>query len=666
MADVRNISNSTDSIVVDKRDYWGNQNINNSGSNVTIYAGDTGNRFNGWYQDYIENSGNNVFIYALSGTDTIVNRGDNTYISTGNEGGNDKVDNYGRKSTIFSGYGNDTITTYGDSTQITLGTDNNSVNAFANNVVVRLSRGNQTIQSKAGTGTSVEGGVSDDNITIQQNGSGSGVVATVNGGTGNDKITGSNGAEVFVYANNDGNDTIYGWTSNDTIVLTSGSVSESTTTDNGDVVLAIGYDSITIQDAADKTINLTSDSPTINPEPPTPTPSDTLTYNNSRTAVTILSSYDDDYIDDSIYDASVVTIEASQVSNGLKIEGNDKNNVIKAGSGNDTLEGDDGNDTLTGGNGADVFVYESGNDVITDYAAGQDTIKLDDDDILINSATVSGSDALINVTGGGSIKVKNGLDKNISVVYGNGTSTIVSVPSSTIPTLPSGVTYNIKKSSLTIKAPFNGTFDTAVYDLSSVKTIDGSKNTNFISLKGNDESNTIKAGKNGSNLYGNGGDDTLTGGKSVDNFYYADGDGNDTIAKYKSGQDIIHITSGEISSAVVSGSNVILNVGDGSIKNKSGKNKKINIADADGEIKTYTFKSGTTKNPTKNFVEHNYVDGLWFANENNFVNSELDSLMKPAFETGNIDIYQTNQVDQLKFNQDKSFTEVMPIINNNN
>ena len=655
------INNSTSNTVISGGN-WQNNNLYNTGDNVTIHGLN-----NDGYYDYIENTGSNALIYTYAGRDEIMNRGSSTFIDSGVD--SDRITNYGKNSTIYGNYGNNTITTYGEGTQITLGTGSNSVNAFANNVVVRLSRGNQTIQSKAGTGTSVEGGVSDDNITIQQNGSGSGVVATVNGGTGNDKITGSNGAEVFVYANNDGNDTIYGWTSNDTIVLTSGSVSESTTTDNGDVVIAIGYDSITIQDAADKTINITNG----NPEPDTLPSYDTLTYNSNRTAVTISSSYSDNYVDDSIYDASVVTIDASQVSSGLKIEGNDNHNVIKAGSGNDTLEGDDGNDTLTGGSGADVFVYEAGNDVITDYTAGQDTINLDDD-IVIHSATINGSDALINLIKvddegnitAGSIKVKNGLDKNISVVYGNGSSTIVNVQSVTIPTLLEGITYNSKKSSLTIKAPFNGTFDAATYDLSTIKTFDASKNTNFVSIKGNDENNAIKAGKNGSNLYGNGGNDTLTGGKGADNFYYADGDGNDTIVKYKVGQDTIHITNGEISSAVIDGSDVILNVGDGSIKIKSGKNKKINIANADGEIKTYTFKSGTTENPTKNFVERNYIEEMWFANDNNFVNSELDSLVKPVSEAGNIDIYQNNQADQFKLNQSKSFTEVTSVIKNNN
>ena len=305
MADINNSTNNT----VISGHSSGN-NIYNTGNNVEINGGNS-TRYPS-IGDYIENTGSNATIYAYAKDDEIVNRvgGSNSFIDTGN--GNDKVTNYGKNTTIYSGYGDDTITTYGDGTQVTLGTDNNSVNAFANNVVVKVSRGNQIIQSKAGTGTSIQGGVSDDNITIQKNGSGSGVVATVNGGTGNDTITGSSGAEVFIYANNDGNDVIHGWTANDTIVLTSGSVSESATVDN-DVVIGVGYDSITIKDAANKKINIASGSIS------TTTPSTT-------TAVTLESSFTGEY-DANDY-SDIKKIDASKVKIGITIYTNSNNTTV--------------------------------------------------------------------------------------------------------------------------------------------------------------------------------------------------------------------------------------------------------------------------------------------------------------------------------------------------
>ena len=134
------INNSTSNTVVSGNQY-ANNSIYNTGDNVTINGGGNGN----YHQDYIENRGSNAVIYAKAGGDTIVNYGNSSYIHTGDNGAADKTTNYGKNVTIDSGYGNDTITTYGDSSVVTLGTDNNSVNAFANNVVVKVSRGNQII-----------------------------------------------------------------------------------------------------------------------------------------------------------------------------------------------------------------------------------------------------------------------------------------------------------------------------------------------------------------------------------------------------------------------------------------------------------------------------------------------------------------------------------------
>ena len=58
--------------------------------------------------------------------------------------------------------------------------------------------------------------------------------------------------------------------------------------------------------------------------------------------------------------------------------GNDLNNAITGGRGNDVLDGSLGNDTLTGGAGKDVFQFSdhAGHDTITDFHHGEDTINL--------------------------------------------------------------------------------------------------------------------------------------------------------------------------------------------------------------------------------------------------------------------------------------------------
>ena len=632
----RNSSNDT---VITGGTYTRDCSIYNSGNNVTITGGA--------YKDYIENTGSHALIYTYGSLDEVVNSGDNTYISTGD--GDDTVTNRGKNVTIYGGAGKDTITTYGNNSLVSLGSDSNSVNAYANNVTIKASHGHQTIQSKAGSGTYIEGSDSDEIITIQRNGSGSGVVATVQGGGGNDTFNGSAGADVFVYTGTDGNDVIYNWDSNDQILLTSGSVDDSIINDTGDVVLNIGYSSITLKDAANKSINVVSD------DDPVPTPSE-------ETAVTLESSFTGTYDD---YEDTIKKIDASKVTSAIEIYGNDNDNTITGGSkadtiyggtgkdvlnggaGNDELYGDDGNDklnggngndtltggagadTLTGGAGKDVFYYDSGDgsDVITDYSDTQgDIIQLG---VSAMSTTTSGSNVLLKI-GSGQINVKSGKGKAISVVGADGNTTIVG---SSVTPLSKGLSYSTDKKTLNAKAPFTGTIDLSKY-ASTVTTVNASTDTKFVSIKGTTRAETFRAGKGGSILTGGKGNDKLYGGSGADTFVYANGDGKDTIYNYTSYIDTIKVTSGKISKASVSGNNVILTVGSGSITVNNAKGKDINITDSTGETATYNFTRIVTNPTTSNYEER------WFVEDDNFaIDSQLDSIVKTSgndYSVGNI------------------------------
>ena len=161
----------------------------------------------------------------------------------------------------------------------------------------------------------------------------------------------------------------------------------------------------------------------------------------------------DSKIDLGGYLGTVTKVNASAVSQALSITGNGENNSIKGGksadtinggngkdtifggagndsiyggndndilngeAGNDTLNGGLGNDTLTGGAGNDVFVYEGGNDVITDYTAGQDSIKVNG---TISKVEYSNKNVIFKI-GSGSITVNNTKGKNITVINNNQT-----------------------------------------------------------------------------------------------------------------------------------------------------------------------------------------------------------------------------------------------------
>ncbi len=289
---------------------------------------------------------------------------------------------------------------------------------------------------------------------------------------------------------------------------------------------------------------------------------------------------------------------------------------LDGGKGADTLSGGKGKDTLIGGNGKDVFIYNDGDgqDIITDYSATQgDLIKLGVNSF---STSTSGDSDVVLTVGSGKITVKNGQGQNISVVGAGGATTLISGESS----LPDGLTYSSDKTAITAASPFSGTLDLSKY--SSVTNVNATTNDNFISVKGTSKTETIQAGTGGSSIIGGGGDDYLSGGSGADVFVYANGDGNDIINNYIAGQDRIKIMSGAISQASISGSNVVLSVGSGSITINNGSGKKINITTANGETKSYTFTT-TVSNPTGNYTER------WFAEDDNFITSDdMSAILK--------------------------------------
>ena len=93
--------------------------------------------------------------------------------------------------------------------------------------------------------------------------------------------------------------------------------------------------------------------------------------------------------------------------------------------GSDKLYGGNGNDHLYGGEDNDYFCFgtdSQGNSIIYDYEVGLDILKFDNG-ISIKSDSIDGSDVLLNLTTGGTIKILNSVDKTIIIDYGNGNIT---------------------------------------------------------------------------------------------------------------------------------------------------------------------------------------------------------------------------------------------------
>ena len=291
-----------------------------------------------------------------------------------------------------------------------------------------------------------------------------------------------------------------------------------------------------------------------------------------------------DMLDAADYSSSVKIIDATVADKGVMIVGNAAANVIagsagndsifantgkdtvKGGAGNDIIFGDSGNDslngeagndslyggtgvdTLTGGAGNDVFIFGSrvGADVITDYTAGKDKIKLAGTNII--SSSVSGSDVILSLGNGNSIRVKDGKNKNITVIdkdgntsthdYTNSTLRITNKNSSPL-TLSSGViTATATTRTTAVKITGNGLANIIAGGSGNDTLYGGAGND---SLAGNAGNDIIYGGAGNDSLWGNAGNDTLYGDAGADVFNYSNGEGKDVISGFEN-SDMLKIT----------------------------------------------------------------------------------------------------------------------------
>lgn len=168
-----------------------------------------------------------------------------------------------------------------------------------------------------------------------------------------------------------------------------------------------------------------------------------------------------------------------------------------------------------------------------------------------------------------------------------------------------GLSYNSKKTVLTVKKTFAGeTIELDDY-ASSVKTVNAKASPVKVEIIGNELNNSLVGGKYADTLGGGKGNDTLTGGKGKDVFVYTTG--TDTITDYKQGEDKIQLDDGvEVQSWKISGSNVIFTTSAGKFTVKDGKNKKITIVNENGKSTTKKYSSSSS-NVAALFSENNFV-----------------------------------------------------------
>ena len=287
---------------------------------------------------------------------------------------------------------------------------------------------------------------------------------------------------------------------------------------------------------------------------------------------TSLESGDDVIL--TVGDGSITLKDAKNIS--LNIDGNYSGvtNLSVVGTKKaDILIGGAGNDIFTGGSGKDVFVYGGGNDIITDYVAGQDRISLSSGKV--NNSKLDDKDIIL-YTDEGSITVKNGKNKKITVTDGDGNATTE---------IFGRITYSEYKTAVSLSSIFKGTLNAADYD-SSVVEIDATDAPKAVKIFGNDNDNVITGSK---------GNDTFYGGEGSDTFIYTAG--NDVIADFEVGKDKVKLASGTVANYSVSGGkDAVLKVGNNKITLKNVGNEKFTVIGADNTEIIYGLDEGLNFN----------------------------------------------------------------------
>ncbi len=202
---------------------------------------------------------------------------------------------------------------------------------------------------------------------------------------------------------------------------------------------------------------------------------DGVTYNADKTALIVSEEFEGkDVLNLANFAGTVKNVNAKAAIVGVKLIANSLNNSI------------------LGGAGDDIFIFTAGNDTINDYAAG-DKISFAAE---ITNVSLKGSDVIFTV-GENTLTVKNGVEKNLTIINSKGKTydTVVS---------------DIKTLTITNKTSSPATL------ASDIRIADATKRTKDITIVGNKLSNTIIGGSKVDKIYGEAGNDSILGGKGND------------------------------------------------------------------------------------------------------------------------------------------------------
>ena len=592
-----------------------------------------------------------------------------------------------QKLTITDDYGITSSQVYGTTVATIANADGDKVDLSGNSYVETVNATKRT------TGVYIIGNSSNNLI---KGGKGA---DTLDGGDESDNtLTGGGGADVFIYSGGDDVITDYNPNQKDVIKFVDLAFTSSSVVDN-DVILEGEDNSLTIVNGKGKEITyIDSEGQTINK-----TFTDPTEYIFSKDFKGTSFSANTDNVKNS--KSGIITIDASQLSNDIKIIANKNNNVIIGSKANDSLLGKAGNDTITTGKGNDTIVHEAGHDVITDYKSGEDIIEAYNSIEFVGASVSADSakDVVLMFSNKSTVTVKNAIKIN----KGKKTAQKISIVTSYVKDgqfETETISACFGNDSIALNDKNENNFDATAGLNTSIVKINASKRKNAISIIGNDQGNiitsgkgadTIVAGNKGSTIAGgagndlisgsveadsiiggngadtlNGGDgndilnggkgadviyadagnDTLTGGAGADTLYggdgndvfvYTKGDGNDVIADYQVG-DIIRLgKKTAIKNSEIVGNDYVLTIGKGKLVVQGAADKDITIVNNKEEKNLY--------NTERSYAERNYneIDSFWFTQDDVVTNNDLGSILKNDVDSAAISMTNTNFADYL-------------------
>ena len=478
---------------------------------VTINAGDGSDTINAGEGNDTINAGNgNNIIKGSKGNDSLnAGSGDDTYIWNLGDGydtiydsnGNDKIV-FGTEITpedlTFTQNGNNlVITMKGDSSQ---GIE--IINYYNSHPLEELHFADGTVKL-----------LPQMDITLVQ-------------GNHNETINGTNSNETFY--GNGGNDTINGGYGNDVLIGGTGNDTLNGGGDNDTYIYNLGDGLDTISDNAGSNKIVFGEGIAQSNLGFTQIGNNLLIYlNGDKNQGIVINNffYNDSYkigeihfADNSVFYLSEtgLTLEQSDRTDNMTINGTDYDDTITGGSGHDTINaGDDddvliggkGNDTLNGGYGRDTYIYNLGDGIDTiNETRGNDKIKFGAG-ITLNDLkfTQEGNDLRITIND----------DVSQSVLINDfyrGTNYQVETLQ-----FADGATFNLSTQGLTLQ------------QTDADDTVNGTSHNDVI--YGNGGHDTINAGDGNDTLIGGIGNDILNGGNGDDTYIYNLGDGFDTISE---------------------------------------------------------------------------------------------------------------------------------------